>query len=212
MASLFISKLQVKPMVSSLLLTIAITLFIIMDPLGNIGAFLSMMREVPPKRQVYVLFREMLIALAAMFGFYFIGEFLFHFLNISETAVRLASGVILFLIAIKIIFPATNSLRNNLPPGEPFIIPLAIPLIAGPSLLATIMLYAHLETCKPLMVTAMLIAWMGAVVVLLISPWLQRLLGNNGLMACERLTGMVLIMVAIQRFMEGVGLFIHTQM
>ena len=81
---------------SSLLLTIAITLFIIMDPIGNVGSFLSMMKHVEPKRHTYVLFREMLIALGAMFGFYAIGEFLFSFLDISETAVWLASGVILF--------------------------------------------------------------------------------------------------------------------
>lgn len=194
----------------SLLLTIAITLFIIMDPIGNISSYLSLMQEVPPKRQFYVLLREMLIALVAMFAFYILGEFIFWFLEISETAVWLASGVILFLTAIKILFPATDSLRRNLPKGEPYVVPLAIPLIAGPSLLATIMLYAHMESCRPLMVTAMLLAWMGAIAVLMSASWLQRILGNNGLMACERLTGMLLVMIAIQRFMEGVRMFLNS--
>jgi small neutral amino acid transporter SnatA (MarC family) len=193
---------------SSSLLTLTLTLFIIMDPLGNISSFLNLMQGVPAKRQFYVLLREMLVALAAMFLFFFLGEFLFRFLQISPIAVWLASGVILFLTAIKILFPTTDSLRHHLPEGEPFLTPLAIPLIAGPSLLATIMLYAHLETCRPMMINSILLAWMGAVTLLLIAPWLQRTLSQNGLVACEKLTGMLLVMLAIQRFLEGVRLFL----
>ncbi len=194
---------------TSSLFTISLTLFIMMDPLGNISSFLTMMKGVSPKRQIYVLLREMLIALGVMFGCFMIGETLIRFLEISETAVWLSSGVILFLTAIKILFPSNDGFRHNLPQGEPFIVPFAIPLIAGPSLLATIMLYAHMETCRPMMVTAMIFSWMAAISLLVLSPQLQRILGSNGLNACERLTGMVLVMIAIQRFMEGVRLFIH---
>lgn len=185
------------------------TFLIIMDPIGNVGSFLVMTKNVAPRRQPYVVFREMLIALAAMIGFYLISNSFFRYLQLSETAVWCSSGVILFLTAIKILFPATNSLRSNLPEEEPFIVPFAIPLIAGPSLLATIMLYAHMESCRPMVVTAILLAWMCAITLLLLAPKLQRVLGTNGLIACERLTGMVLVMMAIQRFMEGVRLFIE---
>jgi multiple antibiotic resistance protein len=190
------------------LLTLTVTLFLIMDSIGNISSYLTLMKDIPPKRQKYILFREMLIALAAMLAFNFLGEFLFDFLKVSEPAVRMASGVILFLIAIKILFPASNSLRENLPSGEPFIIPLANPLNAGPSLLATLMLYSHIETCEPMMLTAICIAWALSMVVLILAPYFQRFLGKNGLSACERLMAMVLVMISIQRFMEGVQMLV----
>lgn len=196
-------------MANSTLFTLFMTFLIIMDPLGNVGSFLAMTKNVVSRRLPYVVFREMLIALAAMIGFYLISNSFFRFLQLSETAVWCSSGLILFLTAIKILFPSTNSLRSNLPEEEPFIVPFAIPLIAGPSLLATIMLYAHMESCRPMVVTAILLAWMCAVTLLLLAPKLKSFLGTNGLIACERLTGMVLVMMAIQRFMEGVRLFIE---
>lgn len=189
------------------LFSIALVLFLIMDPVGNIASYLSLVNELPTKRKMWVVVREMLIALAFMILFNYIGEFIFSLLELSETTVRLSSGVILFLVAVKILFPAQDSPRANLPHGEPFIIPLAVPLIAGPSLLATIMLYAHLEPSQPLMLAAIFFAWIAAVGVLLLAEPLQRILGKNGLVACERLLGMVLVMLAVQRFLEGIILF-----
>lgn len=188
-------------------LTITLTLLLIMDPIGNVQSFLTLMKDVSAKRQKLVLLREMLIALSAMILFNYIGEFLFNFLEISEVAVRISSGIILFLIAIKILFPGPDSLRNNLPTGEPFITPLAIPLITGPGLLATIMLYAHMDSCEAMMLSAIVVAWLCACIILLASPYLYRYLGKNGLTACEKLVGMVIVMIAIQRFMEGIQQF-----
>lgn len=191
------------------LLNITLTLFLIMDPIGNIASFLTMMRDIDPKRVKYIVMREMLIALAVMFAFNYLGEFIFTFLELDHVSVRIASGLILFLVAIKFLFPSSSNLRANIVPGEPFIIPLAIPLVAGPALLATIMLYANMETCQPLMLTAILIAWMVSCIILMLAPVLYRCLGKNGLVACERLLAMVLVMLAIQRFMEGVQQFIQ---
>lgn len=190
------------------LFTLTVILFLIMDPVGNISSFLNMTKDIPANRRHKILIREMLIALAAMLLFNYIGEFIFSVLDISETTLRLASGVILFLVAIKILFPSIDSLRANLPAGEPFITPLAIPLISGPSLLATVMLFAHLEPSQVKMLSAIFISWLMAVLVLLSSEKLQRLLGNNGLVAAERLMGMVLVMLAIQRFLEGLSQFV----
>jgi multiple antibiotic resistance protein len=190
------------------LMTITLVLFLIMDPIGNIPAFLSMVAGIDPKRQRWIIVRELCIALLAMFAFNFLGEYIFTYLEISVASVRIASGVILFLIAIKILFPSDNGLRTNLPKGEPFIVPLAIPLIAGPSLLATIMLYAKTTVCYDMMLAAIIIATLASGIILLASPWLKRLIGDNGLMACERLMGMVLVMLAIQRFFEGIQQFI----
>lgn len=190
------------------LFTLALILFLIMDPVGNVGSYLKLVSALPKKRQYYVVLREMVIALAVMLVFNEIGEFLFDMLHISETAIRLASGLILFLAALKILFPSIDSPRANLPIGEPFIIPLAVPFIAGPALLATIMLYAHLEPSQPLMLSAIILAWLAASLVLLSSSFLQRVLGTNGLIACERLMGMVLVLLAIERFTSGIQLFV----
>jgi multiple antibiotic resistance protein len=186
-----------------------IILFLIMDPIGNISSFIDQLKEIAPPKRKMVILREMLIALAVMVVFNFLGELIFQVINVSETTVRISSGVILFLISIKILFPSTDSLRANLPPGEPFVSPLAIPLIAGPSLLATIMLFAKL-TSQTYLLGAILIAWLLAVGTLLAGPLLQRFLGNNGLIACERLMGMLLAMLAIQRFLEGIQQFVKS--
>lgn len=190
------------------LFSLAIILFLIMDPIGNISSFLSLLKDLPKQKRRKIIIREMLIALAAMVLFNFIGEYIFLLLDINETTAMLASGIILFLVAIKILFPSTDSLRANLPQGEPFITPLAIPLIAGPSLLATIMLFAKLEPSPIIMLAAILIAWLLSAIILLSGQRLQKLLGSNGLIAAERLMGMVLVMLAIQRFAEGLQQFV----
>ena len=190
------------------LITLTLTLFLIMDPIGNIGALLQLTQSLDKNRAKWVILREMLIALATIFLFHYLGEFIFSFLDLSEIAVRLSSGVILFLVSLRILFPGATYIRGHLPPGEPFIIPLAIPLIAGPSLLATVMLYSHMETCQPMMLTAILISWMASAVILMIAPWLNRFLGKNGLSACERLLAMVLVILAIQRFLDGITQFL----
>lgn len=192
------------------LFSLVVILFLIMDPIGNISSFLSLLKDLPKQKRRKIIIREMLIALAAMVLFSVIGEYIFQILDIDETTVMLASGIILFLVAIKILFPSVDSLRANLPPGEPFVTPLAIPLIAGPSLLATIMLFARLEPSPIIMLAAILIAWFLAVIVLLSGQRLQKLLGSNGLMAAERLMGMILVMLAIQRFAEGLQCFVKS--
>lgn len=192
------------------LFSITLVLFLIMDPLGNINSFREMLKRIDRKKQKYVILREMLIALIAMLAFNFLGEVIFDNLQVTETTVEISSGVILFLAALKVLFPTKDSPRSNLPKEDPFIVPLAIPLIAGPSLLATIMLYAHMETSQYIMVAAILISWILASVILLMGNRLHALLGDNGLIAFEKLMGMVLILLAIQRIFEGVENFIKT--
>lgn len=190
-------------------LKIILTLFLIMDSLGNLSCYLQMVKDLDPKRKRYVIMREMFFALIAMLVFNFFGEFVFSALHITEPTVRVASGVILFLIALKILFPSPTSLRANLPKEEPFITPLAVPLVAGPSLFATIMLYAHTEPSLMVMLSSILIAWAASVVVFLNAASIRNFLTESGLVACERLTGMILILLAIQRVLEGLKQFIH---
>jgi multiple antibiotic resistance protein len=196
------------------LFTATLVLFLIMDPFGNIATFLSVLEKVNPQRKKMIIFREMGIALAAMLLFGMIGKFLMQVLHVSPITVHITSGIILFLVAIRILFPGIgnfrNQLKNSLGDEEPFVVPLAIPLIAGPSLLATIILYAQLEPSRSVMLTAIMIAWLISCLVLLSASFLQRILTNNGLIACERLMGMVLVLLAIQRFLEGIQLFANS--
>lgn len=192
------------------LFTISLALFLIMDPLGNLNSYLSLVNGLPASRQKFIVVREMSIALGVMLLFNFLGEHIFFFLSLSETTVRLSSGVILFLIGIKILFTSSDNPRANLPEGEPFIFPLAIPLIAGPGLLATIMLFAHLEPSLLEMFAAIVIAWIAAVLVFVFGKQIKRILGQNGLLACERLIGMILVLISIQRILEGIILFWRT--
>lgn len=188
--------------------TISLILFLIMDPFGNVSSYLSLVKGLPPAKQRKIVTREMFFALGAMLVFNFLGEYLFDLLQVSEQTLRIASGIILFLVAVKILFATPDNPRNNLPKGEPYLIPLAIPLIAGPVLLATIMLFAHIVPSIMTMVLAIITAWLASMVVLFFAPQLQKTLGTNGLVAVERLMGMVLILLAIQRFLEGIQQFV----
>lgn len=187
--------------------SIALILYLIMDPIGNIGSFLSQLNRFPKDKQFWIAAREMLFALVVIILFALIGDYLFVLLDVSETTVRLSSGLILFLAALQILFPTTNSLRKNLPQEEPYLVPLAIPLTAGPALLATVMLYSYTEESQLAMFLAIFIAWIAALATLFLGKKLYKLVGDNGLAAAERLMGMILVLLAIQRFMEGVKLF-----
>lgn len=193
------------------LLFLVLILFFIMNPMGNVINYLTLMEGIEPERRLWVGFREMLIALFIMLFFYFIGDWLFYSLGFSEVALRLASGLILLLIAIKILFPPVNKPRiESLPDmqGEPFIFPFAVPMIAGPALLATIMLYSHLEPSKPMMLAAISIAWAATSFFLFFSESIEKVLGPSGLAAAERLMAMILVLLAIQRLTLGIELFV----
>lgn len=193
------------------LFNVILVLLLIMDPIGNLATFESLVQGLTPKLRYKIVFREMSIALALMLFFNFLGEYIFDFLALSETTVAISAGVILFLIGIKILFMTKDSPRASLPKGEPFIFPLAVPLIAGPGLLATIMLYSRIQPLISVMLIAIATAWILSVLVLLFAAPITRLLGTNGLQAFERLIGMILVIIAVQRFMGGVFLFITEQ-
>ncbi len=185
-------------------MTAALTLFLIMDPLGNVPVFLSVLDEVPAGRRRRVLVRELAVALGVMLLFLFVGPSLMGVLGLSATALSLAGGVVLFLIALRMIFPPVGGLMGDVPGGEPMIVPLAIPLIAGPSVLATLLML-HPERPEqiggPLL--ALLLAWGATALILMAAPALYRRLGKRGLVAIERLMGMVLVAVAVQMLIDG---------
>ena len=190
------------------ILSLALPLFFLMDSFGNVPVCISLLKEFPPKRQRFIILREMLIALLAMITFQFIGDALLGVLEIEQSAVLIAGGIILFLIALKMIFPPQVEERDSdLPLEEPFIVPLAIPLIAGPGTLAAIMLYSHQETNFSV-ISAIVLAWIGTTLVLYSSSFLKKILGSRGMLACERLMGLVVTLIAIEMFLDGLKTFL----
>ena len=181
-----------------------------MDPIGNIPFYISFLKKVDAKRQRWVICREMLIALLIIVLFNFLGDGLMRFLEVSEDTIQIAGGVILFLICLKMIFPPTHDANDQLPQEtEPFIVPLAVPLVAGPSVLAAVMIYTRQETNNWIMMGAILLAWAFSLIILLGSSFLKQILGWRGIMALERLMGLVLTLIAVQMFLTGLHHFIH---
>lgn len=183
----------------------ALLLFLVMDPLGNIPLFLAALRDVDPSRRKRVIIREALIALAVLVGFLFAGQWILALLHVSEPALTAAGGVILLLIAIRMIFPTSErSLREEVD-GEPFIVPLAIPYVAGASAFATELLLISREPDRWLdWLIALLLAWSATAVILYFGAGMSRFLHQKGLIAIERLMGMVLITVAVEMLMAGI--------
>lgn len=191
------------------LFSIAFSLFLLMDSIGNIPFYISFLKTVPPKRRSKIIVREMVIALFIILFFNFVGDALMHFLEIKHDTLQIAGGIILFLMCLKMIFPPPHQDTNGLPGSEPFIVPLAIPLVAGPAVLAAVMIYTRQEVNSVLMVGAILIAWAASLAILLSSSILLRFLGNKGVIALERLMGLILILIATQMFLTGLASFMN---
>lgn len=192
------------------LFAIAFSLFLLMDPIGNIPYYLSLLKGIDPKKQRKIILRENIIALIVIIFFYFIGEALLKFLDISQDTVMIAGGFILFLLALKMVFPPPKNDHDELTEvTEPFIVPLAIPLVAGPAVLAAVILYSHQEGML-LMMGAIALAWAISLFILTLSSILSKSLGQRGIIACERLMGLILILIAVEMFLKGIYIFIHT--
>jgi multiple antibiotic resistance protein len=182
-----------------------VTLFLVMDPLGNVPLFLSVLKTVEPPRRRVVLLREIGIAYVVLIVFLLLGSWLLRVLGLEPEAISIAGGIVLFLIALRMIFPSHGPLSGDPLEGEPFVVPLAIPLVAGPSTLATLLLLqTTASSTTGSLLVAVTIAWALTAVILLSSTFLFRILGERGLIAMERLMGMLLVMVAVQMLLNGV--------
>ena len=185
--------------------SVALTLFLIMDPLGNIPIFMSVLRPIPQERRRFVLIRELLISLLLMLVFLWAGSYLLEALKLTPEAVAISGGIILLIIAIRMIFPSRGGIMgDDTSDGEPFIVPLATPLIAGPSVLATLVLLSENTPERNIDWTLALVgAWFVSSMIFLSSDWLFKILGTKGLKAIERLMGMLLISIAIQMLLDA---------
>ena len=181
-----------------------VLLFLVIDPFGNVPFFVAALRDVDPARRRRVVVRELLIAYLVMVAFLFAGQPFLQILGISGPALTIAGGMILFLIALRMIFPERGRSLQEDSDGEPFIVPLAIPYIAGPSVLAVeILLMSDEPERWPVWLIAITVAWAGTAIVVLFGSQVAERLGAKGLVAIERLMGMVLVAIAIQMFLTG---------
>lgn len=186
------------------LFSAAVLLFLVIDPFGNIPLFLSVLKNVDDRKQRKIIVREMLIALLILVLFLFTGQYILVFLGISEPSLSIAGGIILFMIAVKMIFLGSEKLFGDTPEGEPLIVPLAIPFIAGPSAIATVLLLMAREPSRWLeWFTALVCAWLLSGIILLFSNHISKIVGNRVLTAIERLMGMLLTTVAVEMFIKG---------
>ncbi|HEX5048774.1 MAG TPA: MarC family protein [Gammaproteobacteria bacterium] len=190
------------------MLSNTVLLFLVIDPFGLIPIYLSLMRRVPPERRTRVLLRELTIALAALVLFLFAGKYLLALLRISESSLAVSGGLILFLIALPMIFPAIKLGFTAEGSSEPFIVPLATPLFAGPSALTLVMLIGNdRDGAWPAWLAAVFAAWLAAAVVLLLGNAIAKLIGERGLVALERLMGMFLVAMAVEMLLSGLAAY-----
>ena len=191
------------------LFSASILLILVLDPFGNIPLVISALARVPRERHARLILRECVFAFLILLGFMAGGRTFMQWLQLSDVALSIAGGIILFLIALRMVFAHPDGIFGEVRDGEPFLVPLAVPSIAGPSALATVMLMAsrdpaHLSTWA----LAVTIAMAVTTVVLLGASRLQAILGDRAIAAFERLMGLVLTAVAVQMLLNGVQTFV----
>jgi MarC family membrane protein len=186
-------------------LATVVLLLILLDPLGNIPLLISLLRPLEPARRQQVVLRENAIAAALLIVFVFIGDWLLSALHLSAPALEISGGLILFLIAVRMVFPAHGNHEDDAGrEGEPLIVPIAVPMIAGPAALATVLLTSRQAPHAASLVGAILVAIVINTLVLLAGERLARLFGKPGLAAMERLMGLVLTTMAVQMLISGI--------
>ena len=185
-----------------------ILLILITDPIGNIPIFANALRHIAPERRPWVILREVLIAFALLLTFMFVGESFLRVMNLSELSLQIAGGVILFLIALRMIFPPPDGQTPELV-GEPLIVPLAVPAIAGPSALATVLLLVSQAPERRVeWIAALCVTMAVSAIVLVLAERIQRVAGERFVVALERLMGLVLVAVSIEMMLRGIKTFV----
>ena len=185
-----------------------ILLILITDPIGNIPIFANALRHVAPERRPWVILREVLIAFVLLLTFMFVGDGFLRVMNLSELSLQIGGGVILFLIALRMIFPPHPAPETNEIHAEPLIVPLAIPAIAGPSALATVLLLVSQAPERRMeWIAALCVTMTVSAVVLVLAERIQRVAGDRFVIALERLMGLVLVSVSIEMMLRGIKTF-----
>jgi len=194
------------------IISTAILIFFILDPFGNIPLLLSILKNIDREKHSRIIGREMLIGLFILLIFLFFGEEFLSVFHLETHSITIAGAIIFFVISLKMIFPDPNSdLFSTKKGDDPLVVPIAIPMIAGPAALATILVLSktnsdHLGS----LFVSLILAWLCASLVLLFSPKLYKILKTKGLIALERLMGMLLLIMSVQMFVDGIRSLLPT--
>jgi len=189
--------------------TITMALFFVLNATGQIPLFLALLAHFDHKRQLKIITRELCIALGILLLFTFFGDKILEILGISRPIIAIAGGILLFLISLGMIFPKPQESSEKSLTQEPMIIPLAIPIITGPGAITTVMLYSHETGNSMLVAAAAICAWIPSLIILLLGSYIKKILGEKGLVAVERLGGMLVCLIGIQMFTSGTLLLVR---
>ena len=191
------------------IISAAIVLLLILDPFGNLVTINTLLSEVPKRKRQRIILRETSIAYGILVAFLLGGNPLLSFFGVESHTLRISGGIILFLIALGMVFPTRSSMPSTLD-SEPFIVPIAMPLIAGPTAIAALLVLARSDPDLLLNWWAALTLAMGiAGLILWASPWIFQRLGPRGAVAVERLMGMLLIVLSVQMMLDGVEQYLQ---
>lgn len=190
--------------------TMALTFFLIANPIGNSPTIIALVKDFEFSRQKKILFREATIALLFALFFQYFGEITLGALNIKDYTLKITGGLLLLIVAYGMIFTSKPIEGANSSKQEPFIVPIATPILSGAGLLSVIMLYSAGEKNDFKITSAILIAWIGIYFVLAIAPYMQRVLGKRGLIALEQVMGMILALISMQMVVNGSALLLKT--
>ncbi|GIL05437.1 MAG: UPF0056 inner membrane protein [Betaproteobacteria bacterium] len=186
-----------------------VLLLLVCDPFGNVPIFISALRDVPSERRRRIILRECLIAFAVLTVFVFIGRPFLDLLDLSELSLQIGGAVVLMLVAIRMVFPSPEGVYGQPPGGEPFIVPLAVPALAGPSALATVLLLVSRDPQRTwAWVAAIAVVMAVSAVILAFAERLQHWLGERVTVAFERLMGLVLAAIAVELMLRGIKTFV----
>ena len=193
------------------LFALASNFFLIANPIGNIPTVVALVKDFPLERQRIIVLREAIFALMVAIGFQFIGRELLNYLQIKTYAVSITGGLLLFFVAIRMMFPSHGPKEKSALKQEHFLVPIATPTISGGGVMSSIMIYSGL-TENPLLVTsALLVAWCAVIPVMFLSIYLKKILGNRGILALEQLMGMVLVLLSMKLLVQGFRIFVTGQ-
>lgn len=188
--------------------SIALTFFLVSNPIGNSPTIIALVKNFDFERQKKILVREAFFALLIALFFQFFGEAFLSLLKVQDYSVTLCGGILLLLTAVSMLFPVESTLSDTNLKQDPFIVPIATPLLSGPGLLTIIMLYSKQEANNFKILIAIIMSWIGVLAVMIAAPYLQRLIGKKGLIALEQVMGMILTLISMEMIVSGMRLFI----
>lgn len=192
----------------SLIFAKALQLFLVLDPLGNTGIIATLISGFSKSRQRAILRREIAFALLILLAVFFSGSYLLAALNISQAAITFTGGIVFFLFALSLLFPGSSVVNLKNLDDEPFLVPIATPLVVGPSSIATVIVLANDKSMWLISLTAVLAAWALSGIIILMGPYLLLKAGKTGMHVTERMIGMICALIAVKMLLKGCQMFL----